>query len=105
MTLLFPLLMTYLLALLAGTGALCPVAHGGRCCSGLRVELLLAASKAGLGDAPLFWILIALTGPVFLAMGNVYRTAALATRRSAALSGLSDAVVRRCLVAARCVDL
>lgn len=74
MTLLFPLLMTYLLALLLGLERFA-LWRMVALLLGLAGGTLLAASKARLGDAPLFWILIALTGPVFLAMGNVYRTA------------------------------
>lgn len=73
MTLLFPLLMTYLMALLVRVERF-DIWRMLALILGLAGGSLLAASKAGLGDAPLFWILIAMTGPFFLATGNVYRT-------------------------------
>ncbi|WP_319530954.1 DMT family transporter [uncultured Cohaesibacter sp.] len=73
MTLLFPLLITYLMALLVRVEHFA-VWRMLALLLGLAGGVLLSASKASLGDAPLFWILVSLTGPVFLAMGNVYRT-------------------------------
>nr|WP_298373614.1 DMT family transporter [uncultured Halomonas sp.] len=35
---------------------------------------VLAINKLNAPDAPVFWILLALTGPVLLAIGNLYRT-------------------------------
>ncbi|WP_434458246.1 DMT family transporter [Stutzerimonas urumqiensis] len=41
---------------------------------GLFGSLLLAIGKASAGDAPLGWVLAVLVVPVFLALGNIYRT-------------------------------
>ncbi|SNY92064.1 EamA-like transporter family protein [Cohaesibacter sp. ES.047] len=73
MTLLFPLLITYLLALMLRVERFA-LWRMVALLLGLAGGVLLSASKAGLGDAPLFWILVSLTGPLFLAMGNIYRT-------------------------------
>ncbi len=73
MTFLFPLLITYCLALIAGLerfSALQALAV----LIGLAGGVLLAASKASLGDAPLIWIILTLCGPLVIAAGNLYRT-------------------------------
>ena len=41
---------------------------------GLSGGIVLASSKASLGDAPLGWILFTLSGPFIIAVGNLYRT-------------------------------
>ncbi|WP_198662919.1 DMT family transporter [Cohaesibacter intestini] len=73
MTFLFPLLITYCLALIAGLerfSLLLALAV----LIGLAGGVLLAASKASLGDAPLIWIILTLCGPFVIAAGNLYRT-------------------------------
>jgi len=42
--------------------------------SALTGASVLAARKFSTPDASMFWILIALCGPIFLAFGNIYRT-------------------------------
>lgn len=73
LSLAFPPLLTYLLALPLGlerfrlTRALGVIA-------GLGGALLLTISKAGEPGAPLFWIALTLASPLFIAGGNIYRT-------------------------------
>ncbi|MTJ82952.1 MAG: DMT family transporter [Telmatospirillum sp.] len=69
----FPPMLTYVLALLLGMERI--RAH--RCLgilSGLGGAVLLALGKGGAGSSSPVWVAAALTGPVFLAMGNIYRT-------------------------------
>ena len=42
--------------------------------TGLAGGLILALSKVGLGTSPTLWIVLAMTSPVIIAGGNIYRT-------------------------------
>jgi len=73
MCLAFPPLITYLLALALRMEPLSRVRLLG-ICIGLSGSLLLALDKLHSGDSPLLWILAALAVPVFLGLGNIYRS-------------------------------
>lgn len=73
MCLAFPPLITYLLALALRMEPLSRVRLLG-ICVGLGGSLLLALDKLHSGDSPLLWILAALAVPVFLGLGNIYRS-------------------------------
>ncbi|RTQ99879.1 DMT family transporter [Halomonas nitroreducens] len=69
----FPLLVTWLLAVLLRLEPL----RGDRLSGvllGLSGGIVLALSKAGAGGGPLGWSLLVLLMPVALALGNIYRT-------------------------------
>lgn len=68
-----PPLLTYLGALALGMERFQTVRALG-VASALAGAGVLAARKFSAPDASVFWILIALCGPVFLAIGNLYRT-------------------------------
>ncbi|SDG81523.1 EamA-like transporter family protein [Pseudomonas flavescens] len=73
MCLAFPPLITYLLALALRMEPLSRVRLLG-ICIGLGGSLLLALDKLRSGDSPLLWIAAALAVPVFLGLGNIYRS-------------------------------
>ena len=73
LTFLFPLLFTYFLALLLGIERYVFLQALG-VLVGLGGGAFLALSKVSLGDAPLGWILLTMTGPIIIATGNLYRT-------------------------------
>jgi drug/metabolite transporter (DMT)-like permease len=73
LSLAFPPLLTYLLALPLGLERFRPARAAG-VIAGLAGALLLALSKAGEPGAPLFWIFLTLAAPLFIAAGNIYRT-------------------------------
>ena len=73
LTFLFPLLLTYSLALLARLERF-DAWRALAVLIGLSGGVLLAQSKASLGDAPLFWVLLTLSAPIIIAIGNLYRT-------------------------------
>jgi drug/metabolite transporter (DMT)-like permease len=73
MCLAFPPLITYLLALALRMEGLSRIRLLG-ICVGLLGSLLLALGKLNSGDSPMLWVLAALCVPVFLALGNVYRS-------------------------------
>lgn len=73
MCLAFPPLITYLLALALRMEPLSRVRLLG-ICIGLGGSLLLALEKLHSGDSPLLWIIAALAVPVFLGLGNIYRS-------------------------------
>ncbi|TBU76462.1 EamA/RhaT family transporter [Pseudomonas daroniae] len=73
MCLAFPPLITYLLALALRMEPLSRMRLLG-ICIGLGGSLLLALDKLHSGDSPLLWIIAALAVPVFLALGNIYRS-------------------------------
>lgn len=73
MCLAFPPLITYLLALALRMEALSRIRLLG-ICIGLVGSLLLALGKLHSGDSPTLWVLGALCVPVFLALGNIYRS-------------------------------
>jgi drug/metabolite transporter (DMT)-like permease len=73
MCLAFPPLITYLLALALRMEGLSRIRLLG-ICIGLAGSLLLALGKLNSGDSPILWILAALCVPVFLALGNIYRS-------------------------------
>ena len=72
MCLAFPPLITYLLALTLRMEGLSRIRLLG-ICIGLAGSLLLALGKLNSGDSPTLWVLGALSVPVFLALGNIYR--------------------------------
>jgi len=72
MCLAFPPLFTYLLALALRMEGLSRIRLLG-ICIGLSGSLLLALGKLHGGDSPTLWVLAALSVPVFLALGNIYR--------------------------------
>lgn len=72
MCLAFPPLITYLLALALRMEGLSRIRLLG-ICIGLSGSLLLALGKLNSGDSPTLWVLGALSVPVFLALGNIYR--------------------------------
>lgn len=72
MCLAFPPLITYLLALALRMEGLSRIRLLG-ICIGLAGSLLLALGKLNSGDSPTLWVLGALSVPVFLALGNIYR--------------------------------
>jgi drug/metabolite transporter (DMT)-like permease len=69
----FPPLLTYVLALTLRMEHLRWVRAAGILC-GLAGALLLALGKTREGGAEIFWVIAALIGPVFLAIGNIYRS-------------------------------
>lgn len=69
----FPPLLTYVLALAFRMEKLHLVRAAG-IAAGLAGAVLLALGKSGERQADLFWIVAALIGPVFLALGNIYRS-------------------------------
>ncbi|MBU1330801.1 MAG: DMT family transporter [Gammaproteobacteria bacterium] len=73
MCLAFPPLITYLLALALRIETMSRVRLLG-ICIGLGGSLLLALDKLQSGDSPLAWVLITLGVPLFLAVGNIYRS-------------------------------
>lgn len=73
MCLAFPPLITYLLALALRMEGLSRIRLLG-ICIGLGGSLLLALGKLHTGDSPSLWVLAALCVPLFLALGNVYRS-------------------------------
>ncbi|ARS49798.1 hypothetical protein PSMEN_15920 [Ectopseudomonas mendocina] len=73
MCLAFPPLITYLLALALRMEGLSRIRLLG-ICIGLAGSLLLALGKLHAGDSPSLWVLAALCVPVFLALGNIYRS-------------------------------
>lgn len=72
MCLAFPPLFTYLLALTLRMEGLSRIRLLG-ICIGLSGSLILALGKLQGGDSPILWVLAALSVPVFLALGNIYR--------------------------------
>ena len=72
MCLAFPPLFTYLLALVLRMEGLSRIRLLG-ICIGLSGSLILALGKLQGGDSPMLWVLAALSVPVFLALGNIYR--------------------------------
>lgn len=73
MCLAFPPLITYLLALALRMEPLSRVRLLG-ICIGLGGSLLLSLDKLHSGDSPPLWIVAALAVPVFLGLGNIYRS-------------------------------
>ena len=69
----FPPLLTYVLALALRMEGLQRLRLLG-ILIGLAGSLILALGKLGSGDSPLLWVLATLVMPVFLAIGNVYRS-------------------------------
>ena len=69
----FPPLLTYLGALSLGMERFDWMRASGVALA-LAGAALLAAFQLSLPDAPVFWILLTLVGPVLLAIGNLYRT-------------------------------
>lgn len=69
----FPPLLTYVLALALRMESLQRLRLLG-ILIGLAGSLILALGKLGSGDSPLFWVLATLVMPLFLAIGNVYRS-------------------------------
>jgi len=69
----FPLVLTYALAVLLGLERL-QVLRGAGVLFGLAGGVLLAASGADLSVEASWWSMVALSIPVFLAIGNIYRT-------------------------------
>lgn len=73
MCLAFPPLITYLLSLMLRMEGLSRLRLLG-ITIGLIGSLLLALGKLHAGDSPTLWVLAALCVPLFLALGNVYRS-------------------------------
>ncbi|WP_373236715.1 EamA/RhaT family transporter [Cohaesibacter celericrescens] len=73
LTMLFPLLITYCLALIIRVERFAMM-RAIALLFGLAGGLLLAVSKANLGDAPLIWILLTMSAPLIIAVANLYRT-------------------------------
>ena len=73
MTYLFPLLITYCLAILIRYEQFV-LMRAVAVLIGLSGGVLLAASKASLGEAAIGWILLTFCGPIIIAVGNLYRT-------------------------------
>ena len=73
MCLAFPPLVTYLLALALRMEGPSRIRLLG-ICVGLLGSVLLALGKLHSGDSPYLWVLAALCVPVFLALGNIYRS-------------------------------
>ncbi|SLN71328.1 EamA-like transporter family protein [Roseivivax jejudonensis] len=69
-----PPLLTYLGALILGMEKFMLMRAAG-VCAALIGAAVLAVEKLGAPDADIFWICLALTGPLLLAIGNLYRTA------------------------------
>ncbi|MDC7824366.1 DMT family transporter [Pseudomonas sp. BLCC-B13] len=69
----FPPLLTYVLALALRMEGLQRVRLLG-ILIGLAGSLILALGKLGSSDSPVLWVLATLVMPVFLAIGNVYRS-------------------------------
>ncbi|MUG32534.1 DMT family transporter [Psychrobacter sanguinis] len=68
-----PPLLTYLGALLLKMERFSPMRAAG-VAAALSGAGVLAANKLGAPNASVFWIIVALCGPVLLAIGNLYRT-------------------------------
>lgn len=73
LTFAFPILITYVLALLLkmdrfNSQKACGVAFG------LLGGCVLAVSKASSTDSPVFWIALSTLSPIVIALGNIYRT-------------------------------
>lgn len=69
----FPLIFTYGLALIAGLERLQPVRLAG-VLLGLAGALVIALGQGGLGFSTSPWLLAAVSAPVVLAVGNLYRS-------------------------------
>lgn len=69
----FPPLLTWLLALALGMERFQRVRMAG-IAVGLGGSLLLVGGKLHAGDSPLGWVLASLAIPLFLALGNIYRS-------------------------------
>lgn len=73
LTVAFPILLTYafsLLLRLEGFNGLKALAV----CAGLTGGCILAVSKVSLGSSPALWVIVAMSTPLTIAMGNIYRT-------------------------------
>jgi len=73
LTLTLPPLLTYVGALLFRMERFQALRFAG-VAAALAGAGVLAFEKLAVPDAPVFWVLLALTGPVLLAIGNIYRT-------------------------------
>ncbi|MBZ0218153.1 MAG: DMT family transporter, partial [Fimbriimonadaceae bacterium] len=73
LTFAFPIIFTYIMALLLGMERFRKNRALGVVC-GLAGGIVLTLSKVSLGDADPIWIALAMTSPLFLAAGNIYRT-------------------------------
>ena len=69
----FPLMVTYAIALAFRMERFQAIKFAG-VVSGLTGGLLLAASKVQLGGIDTHWVLMALSAPVLISFGNIYRT-------------------------------
>ncbi len=73
LTFAFPILFTYLLSLALRLEPLKATKSAG-VVAGLAGGCILALSKVQLGDSPTLWIILAMSSPVIIAIGNIYRT-------------------------------
>lgn len=73
LTFAFPILLTYVLSLALRLEPL-RAAKAAGVAAGLAGGSVLALSKVRFGDAPAFWILLAMGSPAIIAVGNIYRT-------------------------------
>jgi len=73
LTLAFPILITYILSLILGLDKFRPIKALG-VASGLTGGCILALSKLSSGDSPLIWVILSVSGPLIIAVGNIYRT-------------------------------
>lgn len=73
LTFAFPILLTYVLTLALRLEGFNRIKALG-VCAGLTGGCILALSKVSLGTSPAFWVVLAMSSPVAIAIGNIYRT-------------------------------
>jgi len=73
LTFVFPILLTYIIALFIRLERL-SMRRSLAIISGLAGGTILTYSKASIGDSELLWIALAMMAPLFIAIGNIYRT-------------------------------
>lgn len=73
LTFAFPILLTYVLTLALRLEGFNRIKALG-VCAGLAGGSILALSKVSLGTSPAFWVVLAMSSPVAIAFGNIYRT-------------------------------
>lgn len=73
LTFVFPILLTYIIALFIRLERL-SMRRSFAIISGLAGGTILTYSKASTGDSQLLWIALAMMAPLFIAIGNIYRT-------------------------------
>lgn len=74
LTITLPPLLTYAGALMFGMERF-QARRAAGVCAALAGAAVLAVQKLNAADAPVFWTLLTLVGPLLLAIGNIYRTA------------------------------